>query len=141
MVAAESRFRDGSIRHVADPSKRPPAGDLHPHLAKLPHHGRHEPLPTGLVDHAVATLDHRDGHPSARCFDRRRQPGGATAHDDQIERASAVHACTEAAVRSAFSSQAIRQASNGRLTAVNSAAVIQAVCTKGSANPSTTTAR
>ena len=92
---------------------------------------RHQPLAARLVDDAAPTLDHHDIESCAGAVDRGGQPGRASARDQQVDHRS---------LASAAFSTLIRVLSSAALSTVNTSAVIHAVCTSGSATPSTTTA-
>ena len=92
-------------------------GDLEPPLPRLQR--RHQP------DRSAAGHDQVDGAP---------RPGGGRGHARLPLRGGA------ASSRSAAFSHRIRVRSSTALATVKTSAVTQAVCTSGSANPSTTTA-
>ncbi len=94
----------------------------------------HKTLTTGLVDETLAGFDHHHRQPGQPRLDRRRQPyRAAPGHDD-------VGIVGHPSSRSARSSVGMRNPSNNTaLSAVKAIAVIQAVCTSGSAIPSMAT--
>ena len=83
------------------------------------------------VDGSVAPLDHDHLEPGPGAEDRGGQPGRSTASHKHIDHRS---------LASAAFSTPIRARSTTALSAVSTTAVTHAVCTNGSAIPSTTTA-
>ena len=92
---------------------------------------RHESLAAGLVDRTAATVDDHGVQPGPGRVRRGGQTRRSGAGHDQIGHDSLVSA--------AFSAL-IRALSRRPLRTVKATAVIQAVCTSGSAIPSATTA-
>ena len=120
---------------VPDADQRP-AGHLDAELLELAQPARHEALAAGLVDRGRASLDHDDRQPRTRGPQRRGQADRPAADDHEVGRGGA-HAAAPASARS---STRIRVRSSTAFSTVKAVAVIQAVCTSGSATPSTTTA-
>lgn len=121
--------RLGAIR---DPAQRHPVGvDAEP--GEQRQSAGHQSLTAGLVDVSVAGLDQRDGESCETRLDRRREPDRATADDQHID-------VGHVSSRSARFSVGMRKASSSTaFSTVNAIAVIHAVCTSGSAMPSTAT--
>ena len=115
---------------VGDAMKRL-ARRLHPEAFQQRDRMRHQPLAARLVDGSVPSLDHDDLQPSPRAEDRGGQPGRSAARHEQVDHRS---------LASAAFSTPMRVRSTTALSTVNTTAVTHAVCTKGSAIPSTTTA-
>ena len=92
---------------------------------------RHQSFAAGLVDCSRASFDHDDLESGPGAVQRGGQPGRATTGDEQVDH--------RRLARAAFSTL-IRVRSSAALSTVNTSAVIHAVCTSGSAIPSTTTA-
>ncbi len=102
-----------------------------PRRFELAHGVRHQALAARLVDRAAAPLDDDDFRPGARGVQGGGQPGRAAARDEEVDHVR---------LASAAFSTGIRVRSSAALSTVNTSAVIHAVCTSGSAMPSTTTA-
>ena len=98
---------------------------------QVPHGVRHQPFAAGLVDRSAAPLDDDDLQPRPRAVQRGGQPGRAAARDEQVDHVR---------LASAAFSTLIRVRSSAALSTVKTSAVIHAVCTNGSAMPSTMTA-
>ena len=98
----------------------------------------HQPLAARLVDRTDARLDEHDVHAVDPRLDRARQPDRPPADDDDI-RVHARAGSPSTVARARFSHR-MRTTSSQAFSTVNTRAVIQAVCTSGSAKPSTTTA-
>lgn len=91
----------------------------------------HQPFTAGLVDGSAAPFDDdnvKTRHGAVQCGG---QSGRATASDKQIDHVN---------LASAAFSTLIRAVSSAAFSAEKATAVIQAVCTRGSAIPSATTA-
>ena len=115
---------------IGDSTKRlAPQGNTE--LLELPDGVRHEPLAAGLVDRTTATVDNHGVQPGPGRVRRGGQSRRSGAGHDQIGHDSLISA--------AFSAL-IRARKRKPLRTVKAKAVIQAVCTKGSAIPSATTA-
>ena len=104
---------------------------FHPEGAQHREGMRHQPLAARFVDGSVASLDHDDLEARSRAEDRGGQPCRSAARDQQVDHRSLASA--------AFSTPS-RVRNTTALSTVNTTAVIHAVCTKGRAIPSTTTA-
>ncbi len=105
---------------------------------------RHEPFTAGLVDRYRPRFDDGDresGHPR---LDRGGKPDRPTSRDEDVDhlpgQSEARDAARRNSVRARFSTGIRKANSSTALSAVNATAVIHAVCTSGSAKPSTTTA-
>ena len=94
----------------------------------------HQALAARLVDRLAARLDDRDGQPAASGFDGAGQTDRAGPCDQDVE---VVHRIAAARARC---SAGIRTDSTTALSRLKTIAVTQAVCTKGRAATSTTTA-
>ena len=152
---AEARVggRTARRRQVPDAGERPPRR-VDPQRLQPAQPDRDKSLPAGLVDGLAARRVEpgiRDQHVEARGrgehADRQADRPG-TRHEQVGVHARQPAAAATAPVGlpgarrpSAASSQRIRAASNGASSTVNAVAVSQAVCTSGSARPSTATAR
>ena len=129
---------------VADPEQRV-ALRVHPEPRERRHRSRHEPFAARLVDRRPARLDDDDVQPGEPCLYRGGKPDRPPAHDEHVgvETHVVVEALSGAhrAPARARSSAGIRNLrSSTALSSVNTSAVSHAVCTSGSATPSTTTA-
>ena len=132
---------------IADPGERMPRR-MHAETVEQRHRPRHQPLAAGLVDGVVAWFDDGALKPCEARLDRRREPDGAaptTRTSVTASPAVALSSCcgqprdASSSERARFS-VGIRYLSNSTaLSAVNSTAVSQAVCTSGSAMPSIAT--
>ncbi len=125
--------RTGGLQ-VADAVERTALG-ADPEAGQRPYRARHQALAAGLVDRRRAGLQDGGGQARPGGVDRGGQPGRAAADHQQVD-----HAAARQRV-SAASSQRSRVASQTALSTVNPSAVTQAVCTRGSATPSATTAQ
>jgi len=92
---------------------------------------RHQPFAARLVDRSLPAVDHDGLQTGARGMDGGGQAGGSAAGDDEVDHDS---------LASAVFSTWMRLLSRAALSTVKLSAVIQAVCTRGSAMPSATTA-
>ena len=92
---------------------------------------RHQTLAAGLVDGSAPTVEDHHLQPRAGGVRRGGQTGRATAGDQQVDH--------DSLAKASFSTR-IRVVSRTALRTVNTSAVIQAVCTRGSATPSAMTA-
>ena len=112
------------------------AGDLQAESGEGADRAGHQALPACLVDGRPARLDHDGVEAGARRVDGGGQAGGtAPATSRRRSRRSRGHR----SARAVFS-QRMRTASSTALSTVKTMAVIHALCTSGSAAPSTTTA-
>ena len=91
----------------------------------------HHPFAARLVQRAAAALDHDDVQSCLSTVDRGGQSGGAAAGDEKVDHVN---------LASAVFSTVSRVFNSAALSTVNNAAVIHALCTRGSAKPSTITA-
>ena len=103
----------------------------HTEAVQLPHGVGHQAFAARFVDGPAAMFDDHDLESGSGTVDRGGQPGRAPARHEQIDHRS---------LASAAFSTLIRAVSSAALSSVNASAVIQAVCTSGSATPSRTTA-
>ena len=117
---------------VADALQRP-AFQGHAEVQQVRDRRGHQPLAAGLVDHALAGLEHDDVEAGPRGVQRRHQPDRAAAGHHQVAHQAPTPASAVFSTRS-------RTVSSAALSSVNTSAVTQAACTMGSATPSTTTA-
>ena len=92
---------------------------------------RHHALAAGLVERALSAFDDDDLESGPGAVQRGGQSRRAAAADEQVDHVR---------LASASFSTLIRVRSSAALSTVNTSAVIHAVCTSGSAKPSTTTA-
>jgi hypothetical protein len=118
-------------------------GDAHPQVVERRDRGRHQPLPARLVEGPGPPLP--DGHvePGPRAVQGGDEPDGAAADDeDSGHRTGAGDDDGDpgTAASSARFSTRSRTVSNAAFATVKTPAVSHAVCTNGSATPSTTTA-
>ena len=106
------------------------------------HAAGHQALPAGLVDRALPGLEHDNGQTGAHGIQGSAQAHRTAAHDHHVAGhvAHGETADCAGAVARARSSTRIRTRSRAALSTVKTAAVAQAECTSGSANPSSTTA-
>jgi len=93
---------------------------------------RHEPLPAGLVDHALARLDDRRREARESRLNRRREPDRPAARDEHVDH-------RESSRSARFSVGMRNPSSSTAFSTVNAIAVIHAVCTSGNAIPSIAT--
>ena len=97
----------------------------------MPQRMGHQPLAARLVDGSAPSFYRDDLESGPRGVDRGGQTGRPAARHEKVDHCSPASA--------AFSTS-IRVRSTAALSTVNTSAVIHAVCTSGSATPSTTTA-
>ena len=129
---ARSKRRGDAPRavEVADPVERFAfRGDAE--VVKLCDRVWHQPFPAGLVDWPVSFFDNNDVESGPGTVQCGGQAGRAPAGHEQIDHRSLA--------RAAFSTL-IRALRSAAFSTANATAVIHAVCTNGSAIPSTTTA-
>ena len=108
-----------------------PARCLDAEAFQLPEGVWHQPFTAGLVYGSAAPLDDEDLESGPRAVQCGGQSGRAATGDKQVDHVR---------LASAAFSTLIRFLSSAALSTVNARAVIQAVCTSGSATPSATTA-
>ena len=131
-------------REVADPAKQVP-GRLHAESLERGQRSRHQPLAAGFVDRWLPRLQHHHSEPGETRFDGGREADGSCADDEHVDiRAARGHrtglVLRAVSVPSARSSVGMRKRSSRiAFSTVNVNAVTHALCTSGSAIPSTTT--
>ena len=118
---------------------------MHPELAQSPNGSGHQALAARLVDGAGACVEHQSTQPGARGIQGCGQSGRSGPRDDEVgvdhrDTAAGGGAASARACANATFSDAMRSRSSPALTTVKAIAVTQAVCTNGSAMPSSTTA-
>src|SRR5690606_3927364 len=121
----------GDVPHAGE---GPASVDVDAELAEERDAVRHDPFAARLVDDACARLDDEDMHAAQARGDGGGEARGAAARDDEV----GPHASTSRRVSStsiARSSTRIRTARSSAFSTVKESAVIQAVCTRGSAMP------
>jgi hypothetical protein len=104
---------------------------VHAKALQVPQGMRHQPFTAGLVDRSGAPLDDDDLQSGLGAVYRGGQPGRAAADDEKVNHVR---------LASAAFSTLIRVVKSHALSIENTRAVIHAVCTSGSANPSAITA-
>ena len=120
---------------VADAGQPVPHG-IHAQAGERGQRTGHEPLAARLVHRPWPGLDHHHAQACPACLDGRGEAHRAAAHHEDVD----LHRCG-ATVASARSSAGMRKPrSSTALSTVNATAVTHAVCTRGRASPSTTTA-
>ena len=115
---------------IADAAERFTRG-IHSKAVEMRQGMRHQSFTAGLVYCPPAFFDHDDLESRLGAVQRRREPGRASTCHEKVDHASLA--------RAEFSTP-IRVRNSAALSTVNTSAVIHALCTNGSAIPSTTTA-
>ena len=130
LAGAEIRVHPPGVVQIGNAAKRP-AVQRDAERLELGDGVRHQTFPAGLVDGPAAAVDDDGVQSGPGGVDGGGQPRGPGSGDDEIGHDNRANA--------AFS-VLIRVARSAALSTVNTSAVIQAVCTSGSAMPSATTA-
>lgn len=137
--AGEQVVGAGAARAVGDARQRVP-GRVGAERAHRAQGAGQQALAARLVQHARAAVGHDDVEPGAARVHRRGEAHGPAADDEDVGVGRAAHARTRAAASARSSTGTRKPSSRIALSTVNAVAVIQHVCTSGSATPSSTTA-
>ncbi|CAN5172486.1 hypothetical protein BH09ACT5_BH09ACT5_18160 [soil metagenome] len=137
LARAEQVVRPPRRAFVAHSAQGHP-GRVHAEPREEGHGAGHEPLAARLVDGALTGLDHDGGEAGHPVLDRGGEPHRPAAHHDDVDVGS--RRCTHTSSRRALFSVGMRNPSRSTaFSTVKASAVIHAVCTSGSATPSTAT--